>query len=122
MGRTTFKGPVVSTNGFTGAVTSTTATIGATGTALTLVAKGTIAVTVAAGLAAAEEDISLTIAAATVGDIVIVTPLNASMEAGVGIVAAWVSVNGTVKVRVSNFAGTTLTGSTANWQYCLIRS
>ena len=129
---TTFKGPVVSQNGFTGAITgavtattvsaSTSATVGSTGTALTLVQKGVIAVTVAAGLAAAEEDISLTIAGAAAGDIVILTPLNAAMETGVGIAAVWVSAANTVKVRVSNFSGSTLTGSTANWQYCLIRS
>jgi hypothetical protein len=129
---TTFKGPVVSQNGFTGAITgavtgttvsaSTSATVGTGGTALTLVKKGTIAVTLAATLAAAEEDVSLTIAGATAGDIVIMTPLDAAMETGVAIVGAWVSAANTVKVRITNVNGSTLTGSTANWQYCLIRS
>lgn len=95
---------------------------GSSATEVTRIEKGTIAVTLAASLAAAEEDVSLTIANATVGDMVIVTPLNASMETGVCICGAWVSANGTVKVRISNVSGSTLTGSTANWQYCLIRS
>lgn len=106
----------------TGDLTAATVAVGSSGTILTKILKGTIAVTIAADAAAAEEDVSLTITAATVGDIVIVTPLNASMETGVGIVAAWVSANGTVKVRISNFNGSGLTGSTQNWQYCLIRS
>jgi hypothetical protein len=105
-----------------GAATATSTTIGATGTALTLVKKGTIAVTLAATAAAAEEDVSLTITGAAVGDIVIMTPLDAAMETGVAIVAAWVSATNTVKVRVSNLHTSSLTGSTANWQYCLIRS
>lgn len=95
---------------------------GSSATTLAMILKGTIAVTLAATAAAGEEDVSLTIAAATVGDMVIVTPLNASMETGVAIVAAWVSANGTVKVRISNLHTSSLTGSTANWQYCLIRS
>lgn len=92
------------------------------GTPLTFIKKGTIAVTLAATAAAAEEDVSLTIADATVGDMVMVTPLNASMETGVAIIGAWVSANGTVKVRISNVNGSGLTGSTQNWQYLLIRS
>lgn len=95
---------------------------GSTGTELTKIIKGTIPVTLAATAAGAEEDVSLTIASATVGDMVLVTPLDASMETGVAIVGAWVSANGTVKVRISNLHTSTLTGSTANWQYCLIRS
>jgi hypothetical protein len=113
MGRSTFSGPVKSTGGIE---------VGSDGTTITKILKGTIAVTISALAAAAEEDISLTIAAATVGDMVLVSPLNASMETGVAVLAAWVSANGTVKVRVGNVSGSSLTGSTANWQYCLIRS
>ena len=96
--------------------------VASTGTLLTKILKGTISVTVAAGLAAAEEDVSVTITGAAAGDIVLMTPLNASMETGVGIVAAWVSAADTVKIRISNLSGSTLTGSTAAWSYCIIKS
>ena len=92
------------------------------GTQITKILKGTVAVTVAADLAAAEEDISVTIAGAAAGDTVIMTPLDAAMETGVGVLAAWVSAANTVKIRVTNASGSTLTGSTANWQYCIIKS
>jgi hypothetical protein len=39
------------------------------------------------------------------------------METGVGVLAVWVSAADTVKLRVTNASGSTLTGSTANWNY-----
>ena len=92
------------------------------GTALTKIVKGTVSVTLAATTAAAEEDVSLTVSGATVGDTVILTPPDAAMETGVAVLAAWVSAANTIKVRISNVSGSTLTGSTTNWAYCLIRS
>jgi hypothetical protein len=103
-------------------VASGSVKIGSAGTALTRILKGTVAVTLAATAAAAEEDVSLTITGAAAGDIVIMTPLNASMETGVAIVAAWVSAADTVKVRISNVHSSGLTGSTQNWSYCIIKS
>jgi hypothetical protein len=113
MGRSTFSGPVESTGGFIA---------GSGGTQITKIKKGTVSVTVAADAAAAEEDITLTISGAAPGDSIFLTPLNAAMETGVGIAAVWVSAANTVKVRVSNFNGSSLTGSTSNWQYLLIQS
>jgi hypothetical protein len=102
--------------------TSTGALTVGGGTAVTKILKGVIAVTVAAGAAAAEEDISVTITGLGVTDVIILTPLNAAMETGVGILAAWCSVAGTMKIRVTNASGTTLTGSTSNWNYALLQS
>lgn len=96
--------------------------VSSSGTTLTKILKGTVSVTLAATAAAAEEDVSLTISGAAAGDIVIMTPLNASMETGVGIVAAWVSAANTVKVRITNLHTSTLTGSTQSWSYCIIQS
>lgn len=96
--------------------------VSSSGTTLTKILKGTVSVTLAATAAAAEEDVSLTISGAAAGDIVIMTPLNASMETGVGIVAAWVSAANTVKVRITNLHTSSLSGSTQNWSYCIIQS
>jgi hypothetical protein len=96
--------------------------VSSTGTVLTKILKGTVSVVLAATAAAAEEDVSLTITGAAAGDIVIMTPLDASVETGVAVVAAWVSAADTVKVRISNLHTNTLTGSTAAWSYCIIKS
>lgn len=96
--------------------------VSSTGTLITKILKGTISVTLAAIAAAAEADVSLTISGAAAGDIVMLTPLNAAMETGVAIVGAWVSATDTVKVRVSNVHTSSLTGSTANWSYLIIKS
>jgi hypothetical protein len=96
--------------------------VSSSGTLLTKILKGTVSVTLAATAAAGEEDVSLTITGAAAGDIVIMTPLDAAMETGVALVAAWVSAADTVKIRISNVHGSSLTGSTANWSYCIIKS
>lgn len=95
---------------------------GSSGTQLNLVKKGTVSVVVAALTAAAEADVSVTISGAAAGDIILMTPLDAAMETGLGIAAIWVSAANTVKIRMSNFSGSTLTGSTSNWSYLLIQS
>jgi hypothetical protein len=105
-----------------GAVTAATSLAVGGGTAITKILKGTVSVTVAAGLAAAEEDISVTIAGLGVTDVIVLTPLNAGMETGVAIVGAWCSVAGTMKIRISNVHTSTLTGSTSLWNYCVIQS
>lgn len=96
--------------------------VASTGTLLTQVLKGTVSVTVAALAAGAEADVSVTITGASAGDIILMTPLDASMETGVSVGAVWVSAADTVKIRMSNLYGSTLTGSTAAWSYCLIKS
>ncbi len=123
MAGTHFTGAVTSTNGFVGSLAATTVTastsavIGSTGATIKGIYSAAIAVTIAADAAAAEEDISLTITGVRAGDLVLLAPINASMETGVGVAAVWVSANDTVKLRVSNFKATGLTGSTANWNY-----
>lgn len=113
MGRTTFSGPVRSNNGFE---------IGSSGSTLSLVQKGSVSVTVAALTAGSEADVAVTVTGALAGDAVILTPPNAAMETGLGIAAAWVSASDEVSIRMSNFSGSTLTGSTSSWSYVLIRS
>lgn len=123
MAGTHFTGAVTSTNGFVGSLSATTITastsavIGSSGATIKGIYSAAIEVTVAADAAAAEEDVSLTITGVRAGDLVLMAPIDAAMETGVGIVACWVSANDTVKVRISNFHTSTLTGSTANWNY-----
>ena len=95
---------------------------GSAGTLLTRMVKGTVSVTVSALGAGAEETISVTISGAAAGDIVMVCPTDAAAETGLGIIGAWASAADTVKIRVSNFHTSSLTGSTANWSYLLIKS
>ena len=102
--------------GTTGAFT-TSVTIGSAGTAIKQVKAGTISVVLAATAAAAEEDVSLTITGVAAGDLVLLSPLNASMETGVATVACWVSAANTVKLRISNVHTSSLTGSTNDWTY-----
>ena len=112
MAATHFSGPVVSTNGFQVA----------SGTILTGVLKGTVSVTVAAILAAAEADVEVSIANVAVGDSVQVNAPNASMETGLGVLAVWVSEAGKIKIRMTNASGSTLTGSTSDWTYLVLKS
>jgi hypothetical protein len=95
---------------------------GSDGTLITKVLKGTVAVTIGAIAAGAEADVEVTVAQAAAGDIVAVTPLNAAMETGVGILAAWVSEAGKIKIRFTNAHTSGLTGSTSNFSYLLIKS
>lgn len=136
MSATHFNGPVYSSTTFVGAVSGgnatgtfgsaidyttltadTSLTVGSGGVPIKGIYSGTSAITIAADLAAAEEDLSLTITGVAPGDLVVFSPLDASMETGVGTFAVWVSAANTVKVRVSNLNGSTLTGSTQNWTY-----
>jgi hypothetical protein len=93
-----------------------------TGTILTRVVKGTVSVTVAATAAAGEEDVVLTISGAEAGDSISLTPPVAAMETGLSIAGVWVSDDDEVTVRLSNLSGSSLTGSTTNWTYLLIKS
>ncbi len=133
---THFNGPVYSSTTFVGAISggnasgtfgsgvdfttltaSTSLAVGSGGIAIKGINKGTASVTIAADLAAAEEDITFNITGVAPGDLVVFSPLDASMETGVGTIATWVSAANQVTLRVSNFAGTTLTGSTQTWTY-----
>ena len=125
---THFKGPLIVTetgSSIPGVVSSgavTTLNVGS-GTTLTFIKKGTVSVTVSALAAAAEEQYSLSIADAAVGDIIIMNPPAAAAETGLAQILCYVASAGSVGLRVSNVnAAAALTGSTSNWSYCLIRS
>lgn len=153
---TTFKGPVVSQNGFTGAITgnitgnvtgnvtgdltgdsagthtgavvgttvtaSTSATIGG-GTAITKLQKLTVSVIIPTTAASATGDVTATATGVLAGDIILVTPLTAAMEADLAIVGAWVSATDQITIRfLNNDSGAAFTGSTSNFQVLVIRS
>lgn len=113
MSQTTFSGPVRSLNGFIS---------GSSGTQLSLIQKGSVTVVVAALTAGSEADVAVTVAGALAGDSIVINPPNSAMETGLGIAAVWVSASNTVSIRMSNFSGSTLTGSSTSWSYVLIRS
>lgn len=131
MSATHFSGPVVSSNGFTGALTgdvvattvtaSTSVAIGS-GTAITKVVKGTIAVNPSSLLTLTGEVLTLTITGAAVGDAVILHPPAAGLTAGMLVGQAYVSATDTVKVAVFNGSAGTIDEASATWIYTLIRS
>jgi hypothetical protein len=131
MAATHFSGPVVSSNGFTGALTgavvattvtaSTSAAIGG-GTALTKVVRGTIAVDPASMLTLTASVKTLTITGAVVGDTVVITPGAAGFTAGILIGAAYVSAADTVKVDLFNATAGTVDNASLTCDYTLIRS
>jgi hypothetical protein len=91
--------------------------VGSSGATIKGIYSGTKSIVIAADAAAAEEDITVSISGVAAGDLVLWSPLNASMETGVGTVASWVSAGDTVKIRISNLNGSSLVGSTQNWTY-----
>lgn len=78
-------------------------------------------ITISALAAGAEEDLTLTVTGAAIGDHVIVSPA-AAPEAGVGFVLAWVSAANTVSVRVHNFGASGLTGGAQSVAALVVRS
>lgn len=131
MGTTHFSG-TVSASAFsgpiTGAVTATTAsastslTVGS-GTAITKMQKLTVSVVIPTTAAASCGDVTATAAGVTAGDIILVTPLTAAMEADLAIVGAWVSGTNEITIRFLNNDGSNaFTGSTSNFQVLVIRS
>lgn len=122
---THFSGPVVSTNGFTGALTgavvATSATIGS-GTAIIKIIKGTVAVDPPSLATKVSGVVTLTITGAAVGDIVQINPGAAGFTAGIVLTNPWVSAADTVKVTVVNTTAGTLDESSLTCDYILIRS
>lgn len=113
MSRSTFSGPVKSTNGFE---------FGASGSQITFIKKGTVAVDVPSMLTATQTDVTISIADAVVGDTVILNPPAASMTAGLLVCQAHVSAAGSVKVRIHNQSAGTIDEASATWSYALIRA
>lgn len=81
---------------------------------------GSGSITVATLAAAAEADYTISDANALVGDVIIVSGANALMETGVGILGAWVSANGTIKIRIGNFNDSAALNGGANTMYYAI--
>ena len=97
-------------------------------TRLNLLGQGTIyvgsgSITTSALAAGAEEDLTISDTNAKAGDVVAVSIINAKMETGMSIAAAWVSADGTISIRVSNLNGANaLTNEAKTVYYTLIRS
>lgn len=79
-------------------------------------------ITISALAAAAEEELTITVTGAAVGDHVIVTPNAAAPETGVSFGLTWVSAANTVKIRVSNLSAGALTGGNLSVAVLVIRS
>lgn len=77
-------------------------------------------VTVSALAAGAEEELTISDSDAEVGDVVAVSPSEALDEAGLSVSSARVSAAGTIKVRISNQSGGSLTGSTEDLYYSIL--
>lgn len=77
-------------------------------------------VTVTALAAAAEETYTITDADAFVGDVINVSP-GTTLEAGWGTIAQWVSADGTISVKASNFGVGALTGGSLTLYYTITR-
>jgi hypothetical protein len=113
MGRSTFSGPIKSTNGIE---------VGSSGTQITTILKGSVAVNPASLADGAEADTSITITGAVVGDIVVLNPPTDALDAGIIVGQAHVSAADTVKVRIHNNSGGTVDVASGTWYYLLIRS
>ena len=114
---------VVAPDGFTGPVTgnvvSSSVNIGSGG-ALTYVKKAAVTVDPASISAGAVNEETVTVSGAAAGDLVLVSP-PATLNAGIGVVGAYVSAADTVKLRLFNSTGAPVDIASANWVFGLIR-
>lgn len=83
---------------------------------------GSASITISALSAGTEEDLSITDSNVAASDVICASIINAGMETGVGVVAAWCSTAGTFKVRISNFSGSGLTGGATTLYYMIIKT
>jgi hypothetical protein len=83
---------------------------------------GSGTVTISALAAAAEEDLTITDSNIATTDVVIGSFANADMETGVGVLGVWCSAAGTIKLRITNASGSGLTGGSATFYYCIIKT
>lgn len=129
---THFKGPVISENGFVGAITggvsgpvaattlsaSTSLAVGASPASIKKIGSGTISVNPGTLAAGAELDVTGTITGLAAGDIIQVNPPHAAMETGLAILSCWVSAADTVSIRLHNAnAVAALVGGAQSWTY-----
>lgn len=84
--------------------------------------KGTVTVAPAQINTVAVGETSITIAGAVLGDSVVLNPQAAGLQAGLVVCDCRVSEENTVKVRIYNSTGGSLTPTSGTWEYLLIRS
>ena len=111
MSRTTFSGPIVSTNGIT---------VGTSAVKLIQILNGTVSVDPAEIAGNTQAETQVTITGATSGDIVIMNP-PASLESGLVYSHARVSAANTVQVGLGNITGTPVNGAALTWSYAILR-
>lgn len=110
MARTTFSGPVVSTNGF----------IAGSGATITKVLTATASLDFPSISAATQADLTITVTGAAVGDEVIMA-LPAAPTAGL-VFNAFVSATNTVTVRASNITGSPINPAAATFGVIVINA
>lgn len=110
MARTTFSGPVVSTNGF----------IAGSGATVTKILTATASLDFPSISAASQADLTITVTGAATGDEVIMA-LPAAPTAGL-VFNAFVSAANTVTVRASNITGSPINPSAATFGVIVINA
>ena len=111
MARTTFSGPVVSTNGF---IAGTGSTVTAILTATSTIDFGSV------GAGATVDSSGITVTGAAVGNAVMVGA-PAAIAAGL-VVTAFVSATDTVKVRVANVTGTPIDPASGSFTVVVVKA
>lgn len=91
------------------------------GTEWSLVKEGTVAVDPASIAANETANVSVTIADAVAGDVIIWTPPS-TLEAGLVVGGSWCASNGTVVIRLGNVTVGAIDAASATWSYVLLRS
>lgn len=123
MSASNFSGPVVSPGGFTGPLTgnvaSSSVNIGGGG-AFTYAKKAAVTVDPASIAAGAIAEETVTVSGAVAGDLVLVSPPT-TLNAGIGVVGAYVSAADTVKLRLLNSTGGAVDIASASWIFGLLR-
>ena len=113
MSRSTFSGPVRSTNGFE---------FGTSGTQITYMKKGTVSVNPSSLTTGTGELLSVTLTGAVVGDAISIHPPAAGLTTGLLIAQAYVSAADTVIIQIWNPTAGTINEGAADWIYTLTRS
>ena len=142
MASTTFSGPVHSANGFVGnfsngggasgspgaivasstVASSSTTTIGATGTAIAKIIKGTVTIDPASLGPSVVGEETVTLTGAVVGDVVMLRPPTAGVDASIIIADARVTAVNEIKFRMFNPTVGSINVASGTWLYMLIRS
>lgn len=104
----------------TGETTAGSLAVGG-GTEINKIVKGSVSVVVPAAAGGTNFTITAALTGAVVGDSLILNMNNAADESALVVCACWVSAPDQISISAFNNSGGPLTGSTTNWDYCLIR-